>query len=298
MSRPTAQHPLLILAMDHRDSFARLFGATEGQESGDQVAQLRTAKWLVYQGLRRAADKLTAGAAGVLVDLEYGARVLDDARAAGLVVAMPVEKSGQRLFTLEYGAQTAARIAEHEPAYVKVLVRMNPDDDPDDTQTQLRALADLSDRLRRAGRAFLYELLVPPTDAQLAAGGQSGYDREVRPDLVARVIAANQQAGVEPALWKVEGLETAEAARHVVSAAKADGRDADCVVLGRDASRPVLDHWLSVAAGVPGFVGFAVGRSIWEDAVTRHRGDGDDDRLIDAVATEYLHFARTYLDQR
>ena len=65
------------------------------------------------------------------------------------------------------------------------------------------------------------------TDAQLATvgGDVDRFDRELRPDLVARVIADNQRAGVEPTLWKVEGLETVEAARHVAGAARAGQRD-------------------------------------------------------------------------
>jgi myo-inositol catabolism protein IolC len=176
---------------------------------------------------------------------------------------------------------------------------MNPADPAEDTAHQLAGLAALSQLLIERQTAFLYELLVPPTDEQLQrAGSQEAYDRDLRPELVTDVIAVNQQAGVEPTLWKIEGLETTAAARDVVSAAKAGGRTTDCIVLGRDAPRDVLDHWLAIAAPVPGFVGFAVGRSIWEDPLTRHRMDGDDTKLVEAVADNYLHFARVYLDAR
>jgi myo-inositol catabolism protein IolC len=285
--------------MDHRDSFAKLFGVTGGDPSPEQEAAMRTAKQLIYRGARDARSQLTDGQAGVLVDEELGAAVLREARADGLVVAMPVEKSGQKLFTLQYGADTAAHIAEFTPDYVKVLVRMNPADRAEDTAAQLAGLSALSQLLSDRHTAFLYELLVPPTDEQLQrARSQEAYDRDVRPELVAEVIAINQQAGVEPTLWKIEGLETTAAARDVVSAAKAGGRTTDCVVLGRDAPRDVLDHWLAVAAPIPGFVGFAVGRSIWEDPLIRHRKNGDDAQLTEAVRDNYLHFTRAYLDAR
>ena len=285
--------------MDHRDSFARQFGSRDGRPSATQYAEMRAAKLLIYQGVREARAQMDGGQPGVLVDEELGAQVLHEAREDGLTVAMPVEKSGQKLFTLQYGDGTAEHIAKFDPSYVKVLVRMNPDDDPDDTSAQLTALAALSGLLQREGRAFLYELLVPATDEQLQrAGEQEAYDRDVRPELVARVIAANQEAVVEPTLWKVEGLETTDAARHVVAAAKAGGRDADCIVLGRDAPRAVLDHWLTVAAPVAGFVGFAVGRSIWEDPLAAYRQDGEDRHLVEAVQANYLHFARLYLNAR
>jgi myo-inositol catabolism protein IolC len=296
MPTPAHADPLLILAMDHRDSFAKLFGVSGGSPSQEQVDQMRSAKQLIYHGLRAARALLSGGQAGVLVDEELGAQVLRDARADGAICAMPVEKSGQKLFELQYADDTAAHIDEFAPDYVKVLVRMNMQDAPDDTAAQLRGLRALSDLLAARRQAFLYELLVPATPDQLKrAGTKEGYDRDMRPELVADVIAANQRAGVEPTLWKIEGLETTEAARDVVAAAKAGGRTADCIVLGRDAPKDVLDHWLSIAAPVPGFVGFAVGRSIWEDPLKQHRQDGDDDRFLSTVRDNYLHYARTYL---
>ena len=119
------------------------------------------------------------------------------------------------------------------------------------------------------GIPLLYELLVPATDEQLASVGGSvdRYDRELRPDLVVRVIADNQDAGIEPTLWKVEGLDTVEAAQAVAVQARAGDRDTDLIVLGRDAPVDRLDQWLRVAAQVDAFVGFAIGRSIWEDPI-------------------------------
>jgi myo-inositol catabolism protein IolC len=296
---PTSTDPLLILAMDHRDSFARQFGVEDRTPTEAETGQLRTAKHWIYQGLAAARNQLTGCRPGVLVDEELGADVLRQAHKDGVDLAMPVEKSGQKLFSLQYGDDTIAHLAQFDPSYVKVLVRMNPDDAPADTQAQLTALAALSGTLHRTGRTFLYELLVPATEGQLArVGGVEAYDRDLRPELVAQVIAANQEAGVEPALWKIEGLETTEAAQLVVSAAKAGGRSADCIVLGRDAPQQVLDHWLTVAAPVPGFVGFAIGRSIWEEPVNTFRRDQDGDGLVAAVRDNYLHFARTYLEAR
>jgi myo-inositol catabolism protein IolC len=285
--------------MDHRDSFAKLFGVTGRDPSPAQGSAMRAAKELIYHGVRDARSQLDGGQVGVLVDEELGATVLRAAHDDGLVVAMPVEKSGQKLFSLQYGKDTKAHIEEFTPAYVKVLVRMNPADSAEDTAYQLAGLSTLSKLLSEHGAAFLYELLVQATDEQLQrAGNQQTYDRDLRPELVAEVIAINQRAGVEPTLWKIEGLETTAAARDIVNAAKAGGRTTDCIVLGRDAPRDVLDHWLAIAAPVPGFVGFAVGRSIWEGPLTRHSGDADDARLIETVRDNYLHFARAYLDAR
>jgi myo-inositol catabolism protein IolC len=300
MERPTADHPLLILAMDQRDSFAKLFGTEETSASPEDVERMRAAKTLVYRGVAAVADQVEGAALGVLTDEEYGPDVLAQAKADGRVLAYPVEKSGQKLFGLEYGDETAAHVERWDPDYVKVLVRMNPDDDADDTRGQLERLKALSDQLHASERPFLFELLVPPSDAQLASvgGDSTAYDRDVRPGLAAQVIHAVQDAGVEPTLWKIEGLETAAAARQVVAAAKRGGRDADCIVLGRDAPQETLDHWLQVAAPVDGFVGFAIGRSIWKEPLEAYLSDGDEARLLEVVGQNYLHYVRTYLAAR
>ncbi len=143
---------------------------------------------------------------------------------------------------------------------------------------------------------LLYELLVPASDAQLdKAGHDAGaYDRDIRPGLVARVIGDNQAHGVEPALWKVEGLETVDAARQVAEQARAGDRTADLIVLGRDAPAERLDHWLEVASQVDAFVGFAIGRSIWEDVVREYeasdRGDSAASDARGRIAERYLGF--------
>ena len=297
MESPTAAHPLMILALDHRDSYEKLFA----DAPGDHGAAMRRSKQLVYEGLLAARPSLGDGVPGVLIDEDLGAEVQEQTREDGVTLAIPVEKSGEKVFELEYGEATETHVGHIAPDLVKVLVRMNPADDPATTQLQLHRLGELSSWLHSISMPFLYELLVPASDEQLASvsGDADAYDRDLRPGLVVEVIKANQDAGVEPDLWKIEGLETADAAREVVTAARAGGRDAvGCIVLGRDAPQERLDHWLTVAAGVEGFVGFAIGRSIWEDATKQHIVDGDDAALVATVSAHYQHFAQTYLDAR
>jgi myo-inositol catabolism protein IolC len=302
METPSAAHPLMILALDHRDSYEKtLFHVDPAAIDEAALATMRRHKTLVYEGLMAARDDLGDGIPGVLVDELLGAQVQQRAHQDGVVLAIPVEKSGEKIFVLEYGDETPQHVERTNPDYVKVLVRMNPDDDPDDTRLQLERLAELSSWLHSVGKPLLYELLVPPSEKQLAEmdHNREVYDRSLRPRLVADIIKANYYAGVEPALWKIEGLETADDARDVVRAARAGGRDeVACIVLGRDAPQDRLDHWLKVAAGVDGFVGFAIGRSIWQDAIEAHLKDGDDASLTATVSANYRHYAKTYLDAR
>jgi myo-inositol catabolism protein IolC len=296
---PTHEDPVFILAMDHRDSFGKtLFDVPDDRPTDAQAARVRRAKTLIYEGLREAMDRLPTGRAGVLVDERYGGGVIDAATAAArggepLVVAVPVEASGHEWFTPEWGDRWQEHVLAIHPAYAKVLVRDNPAYEPGLREAQFGRLAQVSVGLHAIGVPLLYELLVPATDEQLAsAGGDADtYDRDVRPELVAQVMADNQRAGVEPAIWKVEGLDTPAAAALVAAQARAEGRDADLVVLGRDAPAQRLDHWIDVAARDEAFVGFAIGRSIWED-VLRDWVDGIDDATAAAqIAATYLQFA-------
>ena len=207
---------------------------------------------------------------------------------------MPIEASGHEWFTLEWGDRWLEHIETVKPDYAKVLVRDNPEFDAAQREGQFDRLAQVSQGLRDAGVPLLYELLVPATAAQLdRAGHDAGvYDRDIRPGLVSKVIADNQAHGVEPTLWKVEGLETVEAARQVAEQAKAGGRGTDLIVLGRDAPAERLDHWLEVASQVAAFVGFAIGRSIWEDAVREYEAS---DRGATAASNARAMVAQRYL---
>jgi myo-inositol catabolism protein IolC len=296
---PGHDDPLFILAMDHRSSFARtLFGVRDDNPDPAQRAAMEAAKRLIFAGLREAQPQLPYGRAGVLVDEYYGQAVIDEARKLRdtITLAVPIEASGHDWFTPQWGTWWLEHVEQINPDYAKVLVRDNPDFDPGDRAQQLDLLADVSRQLRQIGVPLLYELLVPATDAQLAAAGNDPYryDLEVRPGLVVRVIADNQARGVEPRLWKVEGFETVDACAQVAEQARSGERTADLIVLGRDAPQDRLNHWLEVASQVPAFVGFAIGRSVWEDPIRDFEASAKDDAAAAAarrtIAQRYLGF--------
>jgi myo-inositol catabolism protein IolC len=291
---------LFILAMDHRDSLAKKVYGIEAEPTAVDAERIADGKRVVFRGLLAALDRgADPSVTGVLVDERYGTAVANEARAAGLALAMPIERSGQEWFTLEYGNVGDDSWVEHiqrfAPDYVKVLVRDNPDFDSGCRAKQQEDLAVVSRRLHEMRWPFLFELLVPPTDAQRDTAG-SHYDADLRPGLTQTVIHDFQRAGVEPDVWKIEGLEDAEAARAVVAAAQCDGRrNVRCIVLGRDAPTDRLDHWLSVAAGVTGFTGFAIGRSIWERPLVDHMdGRIGESAVVGQVADRYRHFVSVY----
>ena len=303
--QPRHDDPLFILAMDHRESFGRtLFDVKHDDPDAAQIEAMRSAKRLIFEGLQEALPSVTSGRIGVLVDERYGQDVIDAVKKSKtvqrgtdpMVLAVPIEASGHEWFTLEWGDQWLEHVESVKPDYSKVLIRDNPAFDAAQREAQLARLAQVCVGLRKAGVPLLYELLVPATDAQLAqAGGDAAaYDRDIRPGLTVQVIADNQAHGVEPGLWKVEGLETVEAARQVAEQAKVGGRTTDLIVLGRDAPAERLDHWLAVASQVDAFVGFAIGRSIWEDPLSRYEAFGStESAAVNArreIADRYLGF--------
>jgi len=293
---------LFILAFDHRGSFkSKMFGITE--ETAADTERLRAAKRLVWNGFAAAHAAGTPDGAGILVDEEMGADVARDAATLGVPFAMPVEKSGQNTFDFEYGEEFGAHIEAFDPTFAKVLVRWNPDD-PDETKAlQAGRLSRLGNWLHERGRLFLFELLVPASERQLMlVGGDTGaYDTRLRPVLMLETIAELRDAGIEPDVWKIEGIDDSTSCALVAALARSGGRDrVPCVVLGRGADESRVDHWLRIGAGVSGFEGFAIGRSIWWDAVAAWRdGELDDAAAADRIAANYRRFIEVYLgDER
>ncbi|MGH2834338.1 MAG: 2-deoxy-5-keto-D-gluconate 6-phosphate aldolase domain-containing protein [Solirubrobacteraceae bacterium] len=290
---------LYILAFDHRGSFQKKFFGIEGEPDPEQTAMIADAKHLIFEGMRQAVD---AGAdpsiSGVLVDEQFGSTVPSEAREHGLKLAMPAERSGQNMFDFQYGDDFGAHIESFDPDFTKVLVRYNPDGDTEDNRDQLGKLKRLSDWLKANDRKFLFELLVPAEEAQLQAVGGDGerYDAELRPELMRRAIAEIQDAGIEVDVWKIEGVDERADCEMLVDQARSDGRDGVvCVVLGRGADDAKVDQWLEAAAPVDGFVGFAIGRSIWWDPLKAYI-DGKIERSTGAqqIAENYLRFIDVY----
>jgi myo-inositol catabolism protein IolC len=294
---------LFILAFDHRGSFqTKLFGI-EGPPTPEETNTIADAKRLIFEGILHAVARgLPAGAAGVLVDEQFGSDVPVSAREHGLKLAMPVEKSGQDEFDFEYGDEFGLHIERFDPDFSKVLVRFNPDGDPAMNQRQLQRLKRLADWLHDRQRKFLFELLVPATEAQLATvdGDGGRYDAELRAELMRQAIEDIQAARIEVDVWKLEGVDERSDAEMLAEQTRAGGgRDGVvCVLLGRGASTEKVEQWLRVAAPVEGFIGFAIGRSIWWDALEGYLSRKLDRDAARAQVTEnYLHFVRIYEHQ-
>ena len=291
---------LYILAFDHRGSFVKRFGI-EGDPTAEDVQRFADGKHLIFEGIEVALGRGTDPAVtGALVDEQFGGptHVPEEAKARGIRLAMPVEKSGQKEFDFEYGDDFASHIERYNPDFSKVLVRYNADGDTEMNRRQASRLRHLSDWLHDNDRKFLFELLVPAEEDQLAAvdGDSDRYDAELRPELMIRAIGELQEAGVESDIWKIEGVDERADCERIAAKCREGGRDGVvCVVLGRGADSDKVDHWLRQAAPVEGYVGFAIGRSIWGDPLKGWiDGDLSRDDASSAVADSYLRFVDVY----
>lgn len=294
---------LYILAFDHRGSFQKLVGIS-GTPNAAETERIADAKRVIYEGMLEAGRRGAEPAAqGVLVDEQFGSDIPARAKQHGQKLAMPVEKSGQEEFDFEYGEDFGAHIEKFDPNFSKVLVRYNPEGDAAMNQRQLERLKRLADWLHSHGRKFLFELLVPATEEQLsqAGGDTERYDAEQRPELMRRVIEAIQDYGIEVDIWKIEGVDQRSDASMLAEQARTgEGREGvACVLLGRGASSEKVEHWLEAAAPVEGFIGFAIGRSIWSDPLKAlMAGDLPREEAAAQIADNYLRFVQVYEGQQ
>lgn len=292
--------PLYVLPFDHRGSFETGMFGWHGALSADQTAQIAAAKLIIYDGFKAAVDAgVDRAKAGILVDEQFGAAILHDASAQGFLTACPAEKSGQEEFDFEYGEDFAAHIEAFHPTFCKVLVRYNPEGDQELNRRQAERLRLLSVYLHGANRSrFMFELLVPPEKAQLefVHEDKHAYDLEIRPRLMIQAIHELQGAGVEPDVWKIEGLDKREDCERMVTAAQRNGRDhVGCIVLGRGENEEKVREWLATAATVPGFIGFAVGRTdFWGPLSAWHSGKSSRDEAVAGIAEHYREFVRIF----
>ena len=288
--------PLYILPFDHRASYIKgLFGWHEPLNA-EQVAVVAESKQVIYEGFKKA--RVPKDSAGILVDEQYGIRILRDAVQHGTITAVSVEKSGQNEFDFAYGDDFARHIEAINPTFAKVLVRYNPEGDRAMNQRQAQRLKRLSDYLQQARRLFMFELLVPAETQQLESldNDKDAYDAQLRPKLMVQAVQELQDAGVEPDVWKIEGLDNRADCEKMVAVARRNNRDnVGLIVLGRGASRDRVVHWLQTAASVPGFIGFAVGRtSFWDAVVAFEKKQLSMEQAAEQIAKNFEEWSQVF----
>jgi myo-inositol catabolism protein IolC len=294
--------PLYILPFDHRGSFQTKMFGWKGTLTPEQTAQIAATKQVIYDAFIAALESgVPREKAGILVDEQFGAAILRNAVSRGYTTACPAEKSGQDEFDFEYGEDFAKHIESFHPTFCKVLVRYNPEGDRAQNTRQAARLKRLSDYLHENSETrLMFELLVPAEKEQLNRlnGDKKTYDLELRPRLMVETIEQLQDAGVEPDVWKIEGLDRREDCENVVAAARRGGRNkVGCIILGRGEDDQKVHEWLAIASQVPGFIGFAVGRtSFWEPLVNWRANKITRQQAVNEIARRYREFVGVFED--
>ena len=291
---------LYILAFDHRGTITKGLLGVEGREpTQDEANKVSEMKEIIFDGFLKANEYgITGGDPAILVDETFGLEVQQKAKEMNIKFAAPVEKSGQKVFDFEYGDQFGEKINEVGADFVKILVRWNPDDEEEIRETQGNRIKELSDWLTENDKKFLLEFLVPATEEQLASveNDQARYDSEIRPKLAVKVVEEMRERGADPDIWKIEGLDTSEDCEKVAHAIRTgDREDVIAVVLGRGASDEKVNEWLRAGSSVEGYKGFAIGRSIFWDALKGfHEGKKSREEAVEEIAQSYLGFLSVY----
>ena len=291
---------LYILAFDHRGTITKGLLGVEGREpTQDEANKVSEMKQIIFDGFLKANEYgITGGDPAILVDETFGIEVQQKAKEMNIKFAAPVEKSGQKVFDFEYGDQFGEKINEVGADFVKILVRWNPDDEEEIRETQGNRIKELSDWLTENDKKFLLEFLVPATVEQLASveNDQARYDSEIRPKLAVKVVEEMRERGADPDIWKIEGLDTSEDCEKVAQAIRTGDREGViAVVLGRGASDEKVNEWLKAGSSVEGYKGFAIGRSIFWDALKGfHEGEKSREEAVEEIAQSYLGFLSVY----
>lgn len=295
---------LFILPFDHRGSFLKnMFGIVDREPTDEETEKIKFAKKIIYQGFKKAlSEGLPKESAAILLDEQFGDELLQDAHENGYTIILTTEKSGSSEFEFEYDGEFAEHIKHYNPTFVKALIHYNPEGDRAMNIRQAEKLKTLTDFAHENRYKFLIEPLVPATIEQLSRAGSDPdrYDREVRPLLTARMIKELQDANVNPDVWKLEGMNRPEDYELAVKQARMDGREAvGIVVLGRAAEEPIVENWLRVGAKVKGVIGFAIGRTIfWEALTSFEHGKTNEDETATVIGEKFMHFYKVFLESR
>ena len=296
---------LFILPFDHRSTFEKGMFEIGNEDSltDEQKEKIKEEKKIIYEGFKKAvSESIPKEFAAILVDEEYGDEILKNAREENFITLLTVEKSGQKEFGFEYADEFGEHIKKYNPTFAKALVRYNPEDGPELKERQLRELKRLNDFCHGNNYKFMIEVLIGVSESQLSnmGGDKNKYDRELRPRLAVEVVREFQEKGVDPDVWKMEGMGKEEDYRVFAERARIDGRDnVGIVILGRGAEQEVVEKWITAGAKIEGVIGFAVGRTVfWDPLVLFKDGKISRDEAVDQISKNFQHFYNLFMREK
>jgi 5-dehydro-2-deoxygluconokinase len=260
---------LMALAIDHRMQLEAM-----AKEIGAPVERIPDFKVLAVEAAARVADGRSGF--GMLIDGTYGREALFRAADHPFWIGRPVELPGSRPLDFE-GGSLGAKLVEWPVGHtIKCLCFYHPDDPPELKERQERDLLRLHDAARRIGRELLVEII-------------AGKHGPLETDTVARILQRLYDLGIRPEWWKLEPQQD-EAAWHAIGEV-ITRNDAYCrgiVLLGLEATENELEAAFAAAAKEPQVKGFAVGRTIFNDAARRWlKGEISDEAAVRDMASRF-----------
>ncbi|RJQ38404.1 DUF2090 domain-containing protein [Candidatus Microgenomates bacterium] len=300
LSKVIKNENLFFLAFDHRASFLKLLNIEHRATTPEEVNKICELKQIIYDGFKKALESNVPKEQGaILVDEQFGEAILKDAKNNNFIFALPVEKSGEKEFDFEYGNEFEKHIKDYDPAFAKVLVHYNPEGDEEINYRQRKKLQDLGNYCQKNGKAFLMELIVEPTKLQMEQSGndKNKYDQELRPMLAIKTIKEMQKDNIEPDIWKIEGMEKKEDYYEVLNQAQSNGRNAKIVVLGRGEDKLKVEKWLKAGALVKGVIGFAIGRTIFNEPIINYLENKiKREEAVEKISDNYKYFYKFFIE--
>ncbi len=263
---------LYILAFDHRNTFIK---------NGFSEKEIISAKQIIYEAFKSAvSNRIPKENGAILIDEQFGDEILKDAISSGYITLLTTEKSGQKKFEFEYGDDFEGHIKKFNPTFVKALVHYQENEDFGKDE-----LKKLNDFCKTSNFKFLIEILT---------------DADEKSELTKTAILEFQELGIEPDVWKIEGMNRPEDYSAVISQARSGGRDnVAIVVLGRGESVENVNIWLKAGAKVDGVVGFAIGRSIfWQPLEDFHKGKITREAAAKQIGQSYMQFYKVFREAK
>lgn len=284
--------PLYVLPFDHRSTFAKGLldlGYPIKEVDKKKVTRYKT---LVFDGFQEAQKhSYCAQCLAILVDEEFGLPIIKKAKKNGLNFFMPVEKSGQEIFKFEYGTKFKEHLLKHRPTFAKALIRYNPTNKKANLE-QRKRLKKLVNFCEQEEIKLMIEPLVPATKAQLKKfkGNVRAYDKKLRPELARQMITELYNDGIIPDVWKIEAMENKQEWKKLNKVVRdcRMTRNVGIVVLGRGADMSQVNKWIKTAASTGLVNGFAVGRTVFMEALEEYRDKKiKRDEAVQKIAQNY-----------
>lgn len=269
--------PFFILPFDHRNGLAKDVLGTTYPFSEADMKTAQELKKMVFEAILKVRDVYEGkGSLGCLFDEETALDVILEAQKVGLPVTVSMEKSGTKTLELIHGNKFGERLNELRPTFGKILIHYRPGNEAENSGYR-KILKEVSDFCETNGVPLMLEILLDKNNTHT-------------PEDMIQVFSEINGAGVKVGIWKIEGFESPEAWKAIAPHAQAP-----MIILGRGQNRTAVETWVEAAAQSGVVDGFAIGRTIFQDALSAYaQGTMSRADAVEAVAKNYLYFIKLW----